>query len=103
MAHRAHNRITKIRDSQGIELVSHTDMESVMLEHFCNIAKEPLEDRSRFIDHFTQYIPRMVTREDNYNLNRPLSEEEVNEVINEMQNGKAPSSDEFDVDFFKPC
>eukprot|EP00253_Pinus_taeda_P033682 PITA_33682 len=57
MAHRAHNRITKIKDSQGIELVSHNDMQSILVQHFCNIAKEPLEDRSRFIDHFTQYIP----------------------------------------------
>eukprot|EP00253_Pinus_taeda_P002181 PITA_02181 len=84
MAHRAHNRITKIKDSQGIELVSHNDMESVLVQHFCNIAKEPLEDRSRFIDHFTQYIPQLVTREDNHNLNRPVSKEEVIEVINEM-------------------
>lgn len=29
IAHRAHNRITKIKDSQGIELVSHSDMESI--------------------------------------------------------------------------
>jgi len=53
IAHRAHNKITKIKDSQGIELVSHSDMELVLVQHFCNIAKEPLEDRSRFIEHFT--------------------------------------------------
>eukprot|EP00253_Pinus_taeda_P005298 PITA_05298 len=75
MAHRAHNRITKMKDSQGIELVSHNDMESVLL----------------------------VTREDNHNLNRPVLEEEVSEVINEMQNGKAPSPNGFNVDFFKAC
>lgn len=84
MAHRAHNRITKIKDSQGIELVYHNDLESVLVQHFFNIAKEPLEDRSRFIDHFTEYMPQLVTREDNHNLNRTVSEEEVSEVINEM-------------------
>eukprot|EP00253_Pinus_taeda_P034493 PITA_34493 len=101
MAHRAHNRITKIKYSQGIELVSHNDMESVLVQHLCNIAKKPLEDRSRFFDHFTQFIPRLVTRDDNQNLNRPVLEEEVNEVFNEMQNGKAPGPDGFNVDFFK--
>ena len=82
MAHRAQNGITKIKDSQGIELFSRNDMESVLVQHFCKIAKEPLEDRSRFIDHFTQYIPKLVTREDNQNLNKSVSEEEVSEVIN---------------------
>jgi len=101
MAHRVHNRITKIKDSQGIELVSHSYMESFLLQHFYNIANEPLEDRSRFIDHFTQYIPQLVTREDNHNLNRLVSEEEVSEVIKEMQSGKAPNPDRFNVDFFK--
>jgi len=42
-----------------------------------------------------------VTREDNYNLNRPMMEEEVQEVIKEMHNGKAPGLDGFNVDFFK--
>eukprot|EP00253_Pinus_taeda_P025366 PITA_25366 len=74
---RAHNRIIKIKDSQGIELVSHSDMESVLVQHFCNTAKEPLEDRSEFIENFTQYIPQMVTREEKHNLNRPISEEVV--------------------------
>jgi len=44
MSHRAHNRITKLKDSQGIKLGSHKDMESTLVEHFSNIAKEPLED-----------------------------------------------------------
>ena len=101
MDYREHNRITKLKDSQGIELASHREMESILVQHFLSIAEEPLLDRSRFINYFIQYIPRLVTREDNHNLNKPVSEEEVSEVINEMQNGKAPSLDGFNVDFFK--
>eukprot|EP00253_Pinus_taeda_P003074 PITA_03074 len=41
--------------------------------------------------------------EDNYNLNWPVTEEEVNEVIKEMHNGKAPRPDGFNVDLFKAC
>jgi len=44
-----------------------------------------------------------VSREDNFNLNRPVTEEEVSEVLKEMQNGKSPGSDGFNVDFFKAC
>lgn len=101
MAHRAQNRITNIKDSQGVELVSHKYVESNVAQHFSNIAKESLEDRSRFINQFSQYIPKLVTREDNHNLNRLVSEEEVSEVIKEMQRGKAPGSNGFNFDFFK--
>lgn len=103
MDHKAHNRITKLKDSQGREIVSHKDMESILVQHFLSIAEEHLGDRSRFINHFTQYIPQLVTRQDNHNLNRLVSEEEVSEVINEMKNGKAPGPYGFNVDFFKAC
>jgi hypothetical protein len=78
-------------------------MEYVLVQHFLNIVEEPLIDRSRFINKFTKFIPKLVTREDNQNLNRLVSEEEVSEVINEMKNGKAPGLDGFNVDFFKAC
>ena len=103
MNHRSHNIISKLKDSQGKELISYKEMESVLVQHFLSIAEEPLIDRSRFINKFTKFIHNLVTREDNHNLNRPVSEEEVIEVINEMENGKALGSDGFNVDFFKAC
>jgi len=44
-----------------------------------------------------------VSREDNFNLNKPVTKEEVNEVIKDMQNSKSPRPDGFNVDFFKAC
>jgi len=101
MDHRAHNRIVKLRDTQGKELGTNKEMESTLVQHFQSIAEEPLLDRSQFINSFTQYIPKLVTREDNYNLNRLVTKEEVNEIIKDIQNGKDPGSDAFNVDFFK--
>jgi len=75
----------------------------VLVQHFQGIAEEPLLDRSQFINDFTKHIPKLVTREDNYNLNKLVSEEEVKKVIKEMKNGKAPGPDGFNVDFFKSC
>eukprot|EP00253_Pinus_taeda_P002583 PITA_02583 len=60
-------------------------------------------DRFLFIKNFTQHILKLVTREDNYNLNRLVMEEEGNEVIKEMHNGKAPRPYGFNIDFFKAC
>ena len=44
-----------------------------------------------------------MSREDNGNLNRPVTEKEVCEVLKEMKNGKAPDLDGFNVEFFKSC
>eukprot|EP00253_Pinus_taeda_P012281 PITA_12281 len=93
----------KLKVSQGKELVTRKEMESVLVQHFLSIAKEPLLDRLQFISKFTRYIPKLVTREDNHNLNKPVSEDEVSEVINVMKNGKAPSPNGFNVDLFKAC
>ena len=101
--HRSHNRISKLKDSQRKELVSHKEMEFVLFQYFLSIAEEPLVNRTRFINKFPKSIPKFATREDNHNLNRRVSEEEVSEVINEMQNGKALGLDGFNVDFFKAC
>jgi len=103
MDHRSHNRISVIKDSQRKQLNTHKEIEAVLVQHFQGIAEEPLLDRSKFINDFTKHIPKLVTKEDNYNLNRLVNEEEVSKVIKEMQNGKVPSPDGFDVDFFKAC
>lgn len=101
MKHMANNQITKLIDPQGKELNTHKEMESVMVQHFQNIAEEIIVDRSQFTKSFAQHIPKLVTREDNYNLNRPVMEKEVKEIIKEMHNDKAPRSDGFSVEFFK--
>lgn len=60
-----------------------------------------MSNRTLAIRKFTKHIPNLVSTEDNYNLNRPVSEEEVKEVINEMHNGKVPGPNGFNIDFFK--
>lgn len=103
MGHRSHNRISTIQDSWGNQLNTHKEIEVVLVQNFQGITKEPLVDRSQFISDFTNHIPKLVTREDNYNLNRSVNEEEVSEVIKDMQNAKVPGQDDFNVGFFKAC
>ena len=103
MKHRAHNRITKLLDPQGKELKNHKEMESVLVQHFKSIAVETLADISQSIKNFTKNIPKLVTREDNYNINTAVTEEEVIKVIKEMHNGKAQGPDGFNVYLFKTC
>ena len=103
MVNRSHNIISLIKDEGGNLHNSHAKIEEVLVKHFQGIAKETCYDREKFIGNFTKQIPRLVFREDNFNLNKPVTEEEVNEVLKEMQNGKAPGPDGFNVDFIKAC
>lgn len=103
MANRVHNRISVIKDERGILHNSHAEIEKALVKHFQGIAKETCYDRENSIRNFTRYIPRLVSSEDNFNLNKPVTEDEVSEVLKEMQNGKAPGPDGFNVDFFKAC
>jgi len=70
LEHRYHNKISTIKDSRGNHLSTHKEIEAVLVQHFQGIAKEPLVDGSQFISDFTKHIPKLVTREDNHNLNR---------------------------------
>eukprot|EP00253_Pinus_taeda_P028070 PITA_28070 len=90
MANRNHNRISSIMDEEGQSHQSHEDIEVVLVKHFREIAKENFLVREPFIKDFTKHIHKLVSREDNCNLNRPITGKEVSEVLKEMQNGKAP-------------
>eukprot|EP00253_Pinus_taeda_P019282 PITA_19282 len=84
MENRSHNRISTIKDSKGQLLNTHKDIEVVLVQHFRSITEETILDRAHFIRDFTKHIPKLVTREDNYNLNRPVNEDELSEVIKEI-------------------
>ena len=56
----------------------------MLVRHFSDITKESISDREQSIRVLTRHIPRLVSREDNFNLNRPVTEEEVSEVLKEM-------------------
>ena len=70
-----------MKDKGGNLLNSHEDIEAVLVQHFHGIANETISDRDHFIRDLTGHIHRLVTREDNFNLNRLVTEEEVSEVI----------------------
>eukprot|EP00253_Pinus_taeda_P009447 PITA_09447 len=103
MANRAQNRISMIKDEGGEIQTTHKDIEFVLIQHFRNVTRENTLHRDQSIRGITGHIPKLVSREDNFNLNRPVEEEDVNEVLKDMQNGKAPGPDGFNVDFFKAC
>jgi len=89
MDHRSHNKFSVIKDSQGKQPNTNKEIQATLVQHFQGSAEEPLLDRSQFIKDITKHILKLVTREDNFNLNMLVNEEEISEVIKEIQNGKA--------------
>eukprot|EP00253_Pinus_taeda_P028885 PITA_28885 len=84
MANRAHNRISSIKDKEGELLTSHKDIETVFVQHFQSITQENNSDREQFIRDVTRHIPKLLSREDNFNPNRLVTEEEVREVLKDI-------------------
>ena len=92
-----------IRDQDGIERESHEDIENTLVKHFQGIDKDPNWDRSMTIESITQHILKLVTYDKNVSLFKPIAEEVIDQVVQEMPNGKAPGRDHFIVKIFKAC
>jgi hypothetical protein len=90
IARRTHNKILKIQDQDGIKRESHKEIENILVNHFHGIAQEPNQGRTEVIQRITRHIPRLVTKEQNINLNKPIAKEEIDQVVQEMPNKKAP-------------
>jgi len=103
IANRTHHIISSIKDENGQIHYSHEEIDAVLVKHFRDIAKENLSKREPFIKNLIKHINKLVSREDNCNLNRPVTKKEISEVLKEMKNGKARGLDGFNVDFFKAC
>ena len=61
---------------------------------------EDSSERSQDIAHINTLIPRVITREDNEMLVKPISMQEVEEAVSQMAQGKAPGPEGFTTNFF---
>jgi hypothetical protein len=61
---------------------------------------EPQHNRSQAITKVTEHIPTLITQEQNASLLRPITLEEVYQVLQDTPKGKAPGLDGFTSDFF---
>jgi len=80
--------------------ISHEAIDAVLVQHFQGITQENNSNREHFIREVASHILKLVPREDNFNLNRLVTKGAVTKVLKDMQSGKAPGSDGFNVDFF---
>ena len=57
------------------------EVEEELVNHFMEIMIEDNNERDQDIDRITSLIPRAVSREDNENITKPISMQEVEEVM----------------------
>ena len=95
-----HNNIAFVNNRQGDRLEVHEDVEHEFKEYFQDILREPPGDRNQAIHSVTQHIPKIITAEHNNMLLRPVTLQEVEEVMTQLKDGKAPGPDGFTANFF---
>eukprot|EP00253_Pinus_taeda_P023386 PITA_23386 len=85
---------------QGERLEKHEDIEKEFKEYFQEALKEQTGSRSAAIRSVTQHIPKIITKDHNQNLLKPVSMQEVEEAMAQLKDGKAPGPDGFTSNFF---
>jgi hypothetical protein len=104
MIQRRHqNKIISLKYQQGNKLSNHQDIQSELLQYYKTLMQEPQLNRKDAIKNITQHIPKMINENHNEALMRPVTMEEVEQVIWEMSKGKSPGPDGFTVDFYQAC
>ena len=79
---------------------SRVEVEDGLVNHFKEIMTKYNNERDQDIDRIISLIPNIVTREDNENLTKPISMQEVEGVMQQMDQGKSLGPDEFTTNFF---
>ncbi|XP_010513460.1 PREDICTED: uncharacterized protein LOC104789451 isoform X2 [Camelina sativa] len=95
---RCYNRITAITDNKGIACTSEEDIYRVIVEYFESLYRS--ENKGN-IDMVVQHLKPRVTAEMNQALTKPVTEEELNQVIHQMARDKAPGPDGFNPGYFQ--
>jgi len=104
MVHRRYiKKITQLEDAQGNPIKDHNRIEEELENYYKDLLIETNDDKMPVIEKITRNIPSLITREHNEALMRPISQEEVDQVVKEIPPGKAPGPYGFMMDFFHYC
>eukprot|EP00253_Pinus_taeda_P034305 PITA_34305 len=101
--YRGVNNILSLKSEQGDIIENRQGISTLITEHFKSIGQEPAIDKIEAIAELIKSIPKTISNEQNLALTREISLEEVEEVVKDMPNDKAPGPDGFTINFYKAC
>ena len=103
MQNRSLNKITSISTPQGSRTENPLEIADTIVSHFKNLLNNYEGSNREAQVRMLKFIPKLVSVEDNKNLNRPISLEEVRTVVFNMSPDKSPGPDGFQAFFFQKC
>jgi len=95
-----HNNIVFINNQHGECLERHEEVVKEFQDYFQDILREPLGCRNQAIQTIAQHIPKIINHDHNKRLLQPIIMQEVEDVMAQLKDGKAPSPDGFTTNFF---
>jgi len=83
----------------GVFLDTQEDLEKELNTFFKDLLEEPGFDRGGAIENVLRFKPRKIMDAQNEMLLRPIDRQELDEVVKQMEKGKAPGPDGFTTNF----
>jgi len=97
------NHISEITIAEGQTCKRFSHIKEAVVNHYSQLYTAGNQGNEEDMADFLSNIPPLVRAEDNIDLNRPFTEEEVIKVIWSMDPDKAPGPDGFTIHFYKMC
>ena len=97
------NHIAEITTSNGKVCRGFEQIKEATVKHFQNLLSVGKDGSEEDIEEFLTNIPQLVSSDDNETLIRPVSEEEISNIVWSMEPDKAPGPDGFSIHFYSIC
>ena len=97
------NHISKIIEDEGVIIKGKDLLKQLACRHFQMLFKDDGCTYEEVSSNFMNNVPSLVSIEDNFDLMRSFSEQEIVEVIWAMEFEKAPGPNGFSIHFYKVC
>jgi hypothetical protein len=97
------NNVEEIKTQSRTPINSFEEIKKSTTSHFRKLYTKEGEDNQEQSKQFTEHIPHLINEEDNKELSKEVTVEEVKEVLNQFDPDKAPGPDGFTLHFYKIC
>jgi hypothetical protein len=97
------NNVEEIKTQSGVLINSFEEIKKATTSHFGKLYTKEGEDNQDQSKKFIEHIPHMIKEEDNTELSKEVTVEEVKAVLNQFDPDKAPGPDGFTLHFYRNC
>ena len=103
LINRAKNKISSIKTQDGSITENPTEIAATFVNHFQSLLNN-FEGSNRMAQsRMLEVIPKIINKEDNKALNKPITLEEVRKVVFDLNPDKSPGPDGFQAFFYQKC